>query len=215
MLNKLKFSILMSLMIFFCMSNVVFADVYQYYPTDYASCYMPYHDYQPDDFCYASGTPSTQGKRDAQTYYAKRIFQVAYNTSSDPNYQNMWGTYSSSGPGAHEGIDMYYYSNAPIRHWGSTGRVIRIEPSIGLIAIYCSDIHETIFYRHMYNVSTSINVGDTIYHNQQIGNEGDLGRADGTHLHCGVEWGEDTTDTVADSYFCSNDIYYAMQFFGY
>lgn len=76
-------------------ANPAFA-VIQNYPTNYTQCYMDYHSYQPDWFADYSGTPSSQAMRDYQTYYAKRIYQVAYNTTANPSYTNMWGTYSSS-----------------------------------------------------------------------------------------------------------------------
>lgn len=212
-IRKFFFIPLCCLITILAVSSPAFA-ITQNYPSDYTQCYMLYHYYQPDWFANASNTPTSQGYRDAQTYYGKRIFQVAFNTTADPLYMNMWGTYSSSQEGAHEGLDMIRYDGAPVKHWGSDGVVTVKNASTGLIGIYCSSINETIFYRHMTNVT--LNVGSSVPHNTVIGNQGNLGNSSGSHLHCGVEWGNTTIDSLgSDSNFSSQNIYYAMQFFGY
>lgn len=193
--------------------------IIQNYPDDYTQCYMQYHDYQPDWFCNASDTPISQAYRDAQTTYARKIFRIAYNSpSATPRYSNMWGTYSTSMNGAHEGLDMIYGSTGqPVYHWGAKGVVTIRNENEGLLGIYDQTIQETIFYRHMDTVK-SCNVGDTIYHGTQIGTQGAKGgHCTGTHLHCGVEWGNTSSDSPEynDNNFSSQNIYYAMQLLGY
>ncbi|MZP28458.1 peptidoglycan DD-metalloendopeptidase family protein [Heliobacterium undosum] len=104
----------------------------------------------------------------------------------------------------------------PVTHWGSPGYVTKVDATVGLVAIYCSDINETIFYRHMNSIQSGIQQGSYVSHGQQIGTEGSKGNSSGTHLHCGVEWASKTSDASgSDSDFTSQNIYYAMQYFGY
>lgn len=202
----------------FLMSSYAFA-VTQIYPTDYEECFMPYHDYQPDDFCYASNTPYSQAIRDFQTQYAKKIFQQSFGTSANPRYSNMWGTYSSSRQTAHEGLDMIYGTTGqPISHWGSDGTVTIVEPGSGLVGIYCSSINKTIFYRHMNSISSAIRVGVQVNHGQPIGTMGARGDVTGPHLHTGVEIGNTAIDAAeerGETAFTSDDPYIAMLYLGY
>lgn len=111
---------------------------------------------------------------------------------------------------------MIRYEGAPVRHWGSDGVVTIIDRNVGLIGIYCSSLNETIFYRHMTSIPTALYVGASVLHNTLIGYEGSLGNSSGAHLHTGVEWGNIPSDSSGrDSNFSSQEIYYAMQFFGY
>lgn len=203
----------MSLLITALMSNCVYA-ITQNYPTDYTYCYMP--GYGSDWFANASDSPLSEGRRIIQSGFAAKIFRDSYNTSATPYYTNMWGTYSFSQGGAHEGLDVIYGGTGqPIKHWGSTGVITTKNATVGLVAVYCSSIGETIFYRHM-NTVTSQSVGSTVYHGTQLGTQGSKGNSNGTHLHTGVEWGSRTSDSSgSDNNFSSQNPYYAMQLFGY
>lgn len=211
MKRKTSIITILSIISMLFISTSAFA-VIQNYPSDYTSCYMLYYDYYPDMFCNASHTPDSPAVRTEQTNLAKALFQKAYYTTSDPRYTNMWGTYSSSQHGAHEGLDMVKGTTGqPIYHWGITGTVIAKNTTTGMVAIYCSGLGRTIFYRHLDTISGSVYLNATVTSDQLIGTQGERGNADGVHLHSGVESGSDTSDSPGDdSDFTSANIYETM-----
>lgn len=141
---------------------------------------------------------------DNSSYYmeqAHNIHRAIYGSNITPRFTNLWGTWSSSQGGAHEGIDMCPEdgpSQPPLK-CVVNGTVIGINTSVGKVVIKGAPAGYTqsFFYYHM--SSDNVSDGETVYSGITIiGNEGSKGNSTGDHLHFGVEDGE-TTSTGGES----------------
>jgi len=126
---------------------------------------------------------------------AANSFSLIYGSSTPIKYSNLWGTYSGSQNGAHEGIDFV----GPDQH--------QLKSPVGGEVIYKADeyivVYDTenfnynfsFFFYHMSDVTVNqegtLNIGDI------MGRQSDIGNAKGSHLHFAVENGYDTTTTSA------------------
>lgn len=182
-----------------------FAAVTVNYPADYTYVTMP--GYQADWFANASQTPISAAIRTQQSTAAANMFALVFKgTGATPHYTNMWGTYSTSQKGAHEGIDMVYGSQGqPLYCWIKSGVVTNVQSTDGLVTIYYSKLNRTIFYRHMYSIS--VTAGQTVKQGDLIGTEGMRGNATGVHLHTAVMDGNVSSETADDNYFASSNPY--------
>jgi murein DD-endopeptidase MepM/ murein hydrolase activator NlpD len=182
----------------------VFAATYVYYPQDYTYVNMP--GYGNDYFANASQTPSSSAIRTQQSNAAASMFHLVFKNSATPYYTNMWGTYSTSQNGAHEGIDMIYGTTGqPLYCWVKSGVVTKVDSSVGLVVIYYAKLNRSMFYRHMNSIN--VTTGQNVVQGQQIGTMGMKGNATGPHLHTDVMDGNVTADSADDDYFESSNPY--------
>lgn len=102
---------------------------------------------------------------------------------------NMYGTYSQSQGGAHEGIDFAYGTTGTTIYAIFDGKVL----SGGLshqLSVYDSNVSKTYNYLHM--DSKSVSSGATITHGKSVGKQGMQGNATGPHVHFEVHSGSTT-----------------------
>ncbi len=121
---------------------------------------------------------------------AQDIFEEIYNTTSSYSAANMWGTYSNSNGGAHEGIDYNGDPEGQNLKAIVDGTLGQRDSRWGQVAISSTETTHAynyrIFYLHMLNISNS----GSIYSGQTIGTEAGVG-PEGTyqfdkHLHLQV-----------------------------
>ena len=166
-------------------------------PPEYIDRYvyinMPGYAYQPDYFHYDSWSWDPYVAT-FQSSKAASAFRVIYDLpSGTPYFTNMWGTYSGSSNGAHEGLDMAYQSTPPI-YSISRGQV-RIS-SGDMVAVYDNNhTYDTVFYKHLSYRAVSY-LSNILYYDR-IGNQGFGGT--GNHLHLQVEYGMDPYRNLAEN----------------
>jgi len=123
--------------------------------------------YKSDWFHNWSGTPSSpiiaQQQSDRAVYGYNHIFGLSQSNTS-VLFTNMFGTYSVSQNGAHEGIDMVYgsppnNSNIYDVHNVGGGNIIGRSTSEGRIAIHHTGQYQTAIYRHMSGITSSTPAG--------------------------------------------------------
>lgn len=155
----------------------------------YVEIYMPGYAYQPD-FFHVNSYSWDPDEATWQSNKTKAAFRVIYNVSlSVPPYiTNMWGTYSSSSNGAHEGIDIAYGQTPPV-YSIAKGQVRSTSTDIGRVEIYDNTVtYNTLFYNHL----SQILVSNPVNYFGRIGNQGDVGAKKGQyHVHIQVEHGID------------------------
>jgi murein DD-endopeptidase MepM/ murein hydrolase activator NlpD len=131
---------------------------------------------------------------------AHNIHRAIYGNVT-PRFTNLWGTYSSSQGGAHEGIDMCPTDGPyqPPLKSVVNGTVIGINTSVGKVVIKGAPAgyDQSFFYYHM--SSDNVDEDEIVYSGiTTIGNEGSKGNSTGDHLHFAVEDGI-TTSTGKES----------------
>ncbi len=128
--------------------------------------------------------------RQLQADRTLRTQKELYNTTSNTLYcSNMYGTYSTSQGGAHEGIDFAY--GGDIRNIYTVVRGYPITPSLSYqLAIYhvnSPDEPKTYSFVHMNSIYAVVNnyveVGDC------VGQQGNVGSSIGYHVHFEVHSG--------------------------
>lgn len=159
------------------------------YIDNYTYCYMP--GYQ-NDYFHNDSLSWDPWVASFQSSKAAAAYRAIYNLPSEtPTYTNMWGTYSGSSNGAHEGIDMIYLSTPPV-YSIATGQVRYSSGDI--VAVYDNtSTSNTIFYNHL--SSRAVSYLGSISKGGKIGNQGYGGT--GYHLHIQVEYGMDPIEHSA------------------
>lgn len=119
--------------------------------------------------------------------------QVLYNSTSNELYcTNMYGTYSQSQEGAHEGIDfaigttksIYAVFNGKVKSGG-------FYHQLSVYDVNSPDEPKTYTYLHMSAVDKA--VGSTVSAYEYVGKQGMEGNATGYHVHFEVHSGSTTT----------------------
>jgi murein DD-endopeptidase MepM/ murein hydrolase activator NlpD len=107
---------------------------------------------------------------------------------------NMYGTYSVSADGAHEGIDFAYGSSNTDLHAIFDGVVKKYSPSYHF-SVYDSSVSKTYTYYHNNSVESSFCTLNTVVDvGDHVTNQGNLGgTSTGVHLHFEVHSGNTTS----------------------
>lgn len=110
---------------------------------------------------------------------ALKAFNAIYarpSSNTSATFTNLYGTYSQSQGGAHEGIDMVY-SSTPDVHTITGGAASIVSTYNGAVRVTHTNYGSAI-YAHMTNCQTGTkNAGE------KIGNQGNVGNATGNHVH--------------------------------
>ncbi|MFZ5943292.1 MAG: M23 family metallopeptidase [Bacillota bacterium] len=124
---------------------------------------------------------------------------------------NLYGTWSKSQEGAHEGIDFTYTTNTPdLRSFLPNDGVAKAASGYK-VAIYSANINRTIIYYHLSQINVSYN--DPVSYGQVIGKQGNEGgTSSGYHLHLEAGAGIDTSldETKYNHSLTSANIYDAI-----
>ncbi len=123
---------------------------------------------------------------------AKNIWTLIYGSGS-PVITNMWGSWSVSQQGAHEGIDFAGTHQIQLKS-PLAGNVILRNATNGTLVVYNGSY--SFFFMHMSNLNQnqSVNIGDI------LGRQSNLGNAVGSHLHFAVESGYKTTTSYGNDH---------------
>ncbi|MCL4423917.1 MAG: M23 family metallopeptidase [Firmicutes bacterium] len=127
-----------------------------------------------------------------QSARALRTQQVLY-SSTDTNLHctNMYGTYSQSQNGAHEGIDFAIGTTPSI--YATFRGVVLSGGQTGQLSVYDANAPEqpkTYTYLHM--SYKAVSPGSNVAPYDYVGNQGNVGNATGYHVHFEVEAGSTT-----------------------
>lgn len=135
--------------------------------------------YDGDFFHNSTYTWWTESFRTAQSYYANALFRYTYHDmSATPYFTNLWGTYSISQDGAHEGIDMIHGDGEAI--YAATGYGITTTPQTDRVILQSYGAsYPYAVYMHM----TDRQATNIYSWHEQIGEEGNVGNSTGHHLH--------------------------------
>ncbi len=165
--------------------------------------YVNFEGYQADWF-HVDSMSWDATTRSAQKAAVLKGYNKLYNkTGTTFTCTNLWGTWSSSQNGAHEGID-YAYGTNPTIYSISSGTIYYYSATstAGILGIY--DGTNTNFYYHMntinirsngallgtvLNPSPEIKVGS----GDSVGTQGMKGNASGNHVHYEVDSGRRTS----------------------
>lgn len=162
-------------------------------PPEYASYYtwVDFPRYGGDWFL--NSVLTTEYWRNKQADRALRTQQVLYgSTSTILRCTNMYGTYSDSQGGAHEGIDFAIGTTPPIyAAFGGIRITGRYTHHLAVYDVNSPDEPKTYSYVHMSQIS--VPVGSTVNPYQRVGNQGNLGNATGYHVHFEVHAGNTNT----------------------
>lgn len=165
--------------------------------------YVSFPGYQSDWFHVNSNSWDATTRSAQKAAVLKGYNKLYKQTGTTFICTNLWGTWSSSQNGAHEGIDYDYQTNPPL-YSISTGYIYYYSATdtAGILAIY--DGTSTNFYYHMdtiniksngalngtvLNPSPVINVGC----GDSVGTQGMKGNATGEHVHYEVRSGKQTS----------------------
>jgi murein DD-endopeptidase MepM/ murein hydrolase activator NlpD len=136
---------------------------------------------------------TTEYWRNVQADRALRTQQVLYNSTSMTLYcTNMYGTYSVSQGGAHEGIDFAIGTTPPIYAAFRGTRITGMYTHhLAVYDVNSPDQPKTYSYLHMSQII--VTVGSTVNPYQCVGSQGNLGNATGYHVHFEVHAGNTNT----------------------
>lgn len=148
--------------------------------------------YGVDDFLNAVVTSEywLQVQSDRTLVAMRALFDINFSTFTRTDIQNMYGTYSLSQEGAHEGIDFSYGDEWDLLYSPVDGVVITDDGLLyHQLAIYDSGAGKTYNFLHM--VSKAVSPGTPVDPRVTfIGYEGHEGNATGDHVHFEVHSGE-------------------------
>lgn len=158
-----------------------------------------FNNYSPDyDWFLLTAKTHFSNYRSYQEDLALKAFNLIYArpaTNTTANFTNLYGTYSQSQHGAHEGIDMVY-SSTPDVHTITSGTAYNYSTYNGATRIYNSTYGSAI-YAHMTNrvTSGSVSAGGV------IGKQGQEGNATGKHVHfeIGTSMHDEDDDVLGSS----------------
>ncbi len=102
---------------------------------------------------------------------------------------NMYGTYSLSQGGAHEGIDFAYGGIGTSIYAIFDGTDVLTGGYYHQLSVYDDDVNKTYNFLHMSEVDAP---GEPVTHGDYVGKQGDEGNATGAHVHFEVHSGETT-----------------------
>lgn len=150
-----------------------------------------------DDWFLKSVSTHVDYWRGIQENRVLKAFKALYKTTSVPSTYyttNLYGTYSVSQGGAHEGID-FAYGNGNTKIYNiMLGIVRKPEPKHAShhLCVYDSNYNKTYSYLHMN--SKEVSVGTELSSlNTYVGKQGKVGNADGVHVHFEVHSGNTYT----------------------
>ena len=158
-----------------------------------------FNGYGEDWFHKDSGT-ATYAYMIEQAAAAQAAYECLYGTSINFTATNLYGTWSATSSGAHEGIDFTEPSggNTCDIYSIAEGTVIATGGTLGRLSIYTkqtanstSDVNKTFSYLHMSSVTPS--KGSAVNTNDKAGKQGDVGAEGAYHVHFQVENGNTTT----------------------
>lgn len=174
-------------------------------PSDlYTFVYFPRYNNGNGDY-FLNSVLTTAYWQNVQADRALKTQQCLYNsTSTTLRCTNMYGTYSYSQGGAHEGIDFVHPngSSTPTVYAVFKGKKLGTSAThqLSVYDIKSPDEPKTYTYLHMSAISASANVSVL----DAVGKQGNLGNATGYHIHFEVHAGQRTsmapgTDHVLES----------------
>lgn len=163
--------------------------------------------YKEDWFHKNSGSDN-EDFRAEQAAATQAAYNCIYNTTSSFKATNMYGTWSISSQGAHEGLDFNQPSNKTTTcsiYSIAEGKVLKGKNSSsntsGQLSIYVNttskgySVNKTFTFLHMSSIIPNVN--DTIKTGNGVGNQGNKGFTSnpnsGYHVHFQVEEGSTTT----------------------
>ncbi len=157
-----------------------------------------------------------RGIQEQRTLTAFRALYQYTGTPSSYFTTNLYGTYSQSQHGAHEGIDFVYGGIGTNIFNIATGVVSAPKPSHAEhhFCIYDSGTNKSYSYLHMN--SKIVSVGTTLSSvGTNVGTQGKKGNADGAHVHFEVHSGNtDTLSLESDNVLGSISPYQMQVFLG-
>lgn len=140
------------------------------------------------------------------------LYNNNFSTFSSSTVTNMYGTYSYSQGGAHEGIDFAYGGTGTAIYAIFDGEVITPKPSHSThqLAVYDDDPDVDKTYNYLHMNSKSVNVGDQITHGNGVGQQGN---ATGPHVHFEVHSGQTNTLSNESDYTLGSISPYQLQIY--
>lgn len=150
---------------------------------------FPRYNYGEGDYFHVD-VLTTDYWRGIQADRALRTQQCLYNSSDTALHcTNMYGTYSYSSEGAHEGIDFTAPSGSrtPQIKAVFSGEVVETGNGMGQLTVFDENfptVPKNYIFLHMSNISVS--VGSTVDVYDVVGQQGDVGAEDNYHVHLEV-----------------------------
>ena len=130
--------------------------------------------------------------RTFQSDRTQEAYVRIYPTSNSFRATNLFGTWSRSQEGAHEGIDFTFTTNTPELKSFLPTPSIAIDAGSYKVALYSSQIYRSLIYYHLSQINVSPN--SSVYYGQVIGRQGyQGGTSSGYHLHLEAGIGQDST----------------------
>ncbi|MBO4934584.1 MAG: M23 family metallopeptidase [Clostridia bacterium] len=148
--------------------------------------------FNPDSFLRTTYTHIYRHRQNQEVAVLSAYYAIYASSTPDPNpdtyyFTNLYGTFSESHQGAHEGVDMVYSfngNNTPNVHsiTPGTASIPPNDASNGAVKVTHSSYGSAI-YAHMTNRIVSGNNTATVSAGAVIGKQGDVGYANGKHVH--------------------------------
>ena len=119
----------------------------------------------------------------------RELYNIGF-SSFNGYVTNMYGTYSVSQTGAHEGIDFAYGGIGTSIYAIFDGTDVLTGGYYHQLSVYDDDVNKTYNYLHMSDVNMP---SGSVTHGNYVGKQGDEGNALGAHVHFEVQSGETTS----------------------
>ena len=155
----------------------------------YVQFYFPGHG---DEWIHKNAVPASMQVALQQAGALRAAYKKIYNTDQDFSTTNIYGGYSISSQGAHEGIDFSKPSNLGSYcsiYSIANGSVLTTGNSLGQLPVYVSSMNVTMSYLHMSTIKPV--KGQAVSVGEQVGNQGNVGaHSSGAHVHLQFESGK-------------------------
>ncbi len=148
--------------------------------------------YGSDWFHEDAQTHVSSAIRTFQSDRTQEAYERIYTTTNDFSATNLYGTWSKSREGAHEGIDFTFTTNTPQLKSFMPTYSTAIAAGSYKVALYSSNINRSLIYFHLSQIDVSLN--ENVSYGQVIGRQGkDGGVSSGYHLHFEAGIGQDSS----------------------
>lgn len=158
----------------------------------YVRYYFPGHG---DEWLHKNAVPASTQAAVTQAGALQAAYNKIYNTDKTFKTTNIYGGYSNSSNGAHEGIDFSKPDNLGTYcsiYSIANGKVLTTGNNLGQLPVYVSTWNVTMSYLHMSTINPT--QGNNVTIGQQVGNQGNVGvNSTGAHVHLQFEKGQTTT----------------------